>query len=93
MQIVIDIPEEYEEDFNEDKFKDCLKRTLMDCKAWNYDGLTGEYEHQTLNMFIDALETCVVLPKHHGRLIDAEYFLEEVGAPTIVEADMAESKE
>ena len=31
-----------------------------------------------------------VLPKCHGRLIDADYFLEEVSAPTIIEADRSE---
>lgn len=28
-----------------------------------------------------------ILPKGHGRIIDTEYFLEEVDAPTIVDAD------
>ena len=56
MQLIINIPKEFEKDFNSDKFKDCLTRVLMDCKGLNYKGLTGRYEHETLEMFIKAFE-------------------------------------
>lgn len=71
-EIVLKIPEEFEQDFNTDRFKECFERVLFDCKAWDYAGISGNYEHETLKMLLDAFNEAVVLPKGHGRLIDAE---------------------
>ncbi|MDT3387638.1 MAG: hypothetical protein LIR46_07770 [Bacteroidota bacterium] len=99
LEIVLKIPEEFECDFNADKFKDCFKRVLADCKAWDYSGISGAYEHETLEMFIDAFNEAVILPKGHGRLIDADALplnaIDDANygsnyiriAPTIIEAD------
>lgn len=73
-EIVLKIPKEFEQDFNADKFKECFKRVLWDCKAWNYAKASGRYEHETLEMLLDAFNEAVVLPKGHGRLIDADEF-------------------
>lgn len=57
----------------------------------------AEKDYERINTIVDmglgtnvdeAIKNGVLLPKGHGRLIDAEYFLEEVDAPTIIEADI-----
>lgn len=69
-EIVLKIPEEFEQDFNTDRFKECFERVLFDCRAWDYAGISGNYEHETLEMLLDAFNEAVVLPKGHGDLID-----------------------
>lgn len=64
-EIVLKIPQEFEQDFNADKFKECFERVLSDCKAWDYAGLSGRYEHETLEMLLNAFNEAVVLPKGH----------------------------
>lgn len=71
-EIVLKIPKEFEQDFNADKFKECFKRVLWDCKAWNYAKASGRYEHETLEMLLDVFNEAVVLPKGHGKLKDAD---------------------
>lgn len=104
-EIVLKIPEEFEEDFNTDRFRECFMRVLFDCKAWDYAGISGNYEHETLNMLLDAFSKAVVLPKGHGRLIDADALplnaIDDANygsnyiriAPTIIEADKEEENE
>lgn len=98
-EIVLKIPEEFEQDFNTDRFKESFERVLFDCKAWNYAGISGNYEHETLKMLLDAFSEAVVLPKKHGRLIDADARRTEIDeddrwvidlAQTIIEADKEE---
>lgn len=95
-EIVLKIPEEFEQDFNTDRFKESFERVLFDCKAWNYAGISGNYEHETLKMLLDAFSEAVVIPKKHGRLIDADARRTEIDeddrwvidlAQTIIEAD------
>lgn len=69
-EIILKIPKEFEQDFNADKFRECFVRVLFDCKAWNYAGISGEYEHETLEMLVEAFNEAIVLPKEHGDLID-----------------------
>lgn len=76
-EIVLKIPEEYEQDFNKDKFRECFMRVLIDCEAWNYTGVSGNYEHETLNMLLDAFSKAVALPKGHGNLIDSGKLLKK----------------
>ena len=59
MRIEIDIPKEFEEHFNQDKFKDSLERIMAD--IWhsleNGDCLcTGRYKYETIEMLEKALE-------------------------------------
>jgi len=81
-KVVLKIPQEFEQDFNTDKFKECFERVLADCKAWDYAGLSGRYEHETLEMLLDAFNEAVVLPNGYGRLIDADKFLKDNEAYT-----------
>ncbi len=104
-EIVLKIPEEFEQDFNKNKFRECFMRVLIDCEAWNYTGVSGNYEHETLKMLLDAFSEAVVLPKGHGRLIDADALplnaIDDANygsnyiriAPTIIEADKEKEDE
>lgn len=77
-EIVLKIPKEFEQDFTKDKFRECFLRVLEDCKMWDYKRLSGKYEHETIEMFIDAFNEAVVLPKGHGRLIDANAMIKDI---------------
>lgn len=54
MKLEIDIPLEYVDDFNNDKFSDFFHRVIADiCR---YDGLCGLYEKEIAYMFLDAFK-------------------------------------
>lgn len=66
MQIVINIPKEFEEHFNSDKFKDSLERIRFDTQesiASTQCALSGNYEIETLDMLIKAFLNSTPLPK------------------------------
>ena len=75
-KIVLKIPEEFEQDFNTDRFKECFERVLFDCRAWDYAGISGNYEHETLKMLLDAFNEAVVLPKGHRRIGDLDKLIQ-----------------
>lgn len=54
MKIEIEIPEEFEIDFNTDKFKDFFERAKADMNC-----LCGNYEKETADMFIEAFNNAV----------------------------------
>ena len=59
MRIEIDIPKEFEEHFNQDKFKDSLERIMADIKHSLENGdclCAGRYEYETIEMLEKALE-------------------------------------
>lgn len=59
MRIEIEIPKEFEEHFNQDKFKDSLERIMVDIfhSLENGDCLcAGRYEYETIEMLEKALE-------------------------------------
>ena len=63
MKLVIDIPKEFEQHFNEDKFKDSLLRLKTDT---NYglehdETISGIYEIELLDMLITAFEEAEVI--------------------------------
>lgn len=51
MKITIEIPFEYEAEFEKDKFEDTLKRMKADAHC-----LAGYYEKETINMLIEAFK-------------------------------------
>lgn len=51
MQLTIQIPEEFEQDFISDKFEDFFKRVLADMNC-----VCGNYEKETAEMFIKAFK-------------------------------------
>ena len=75
MKIVIDIPEkEFGIDI-EDKFQAFFKRLEVEVEDHMICGtnlLCGAYELETIQMFMQALANGTLLPKGHGRLIDAD---------------------
>lgn len=56
MKLVIDIPKEFEQHFNEDKFKDSLSRIRCDTRYCFGDGVSGGYEIELLDMLVTAFE-------------------------------------
>lgn len=73
MKVVIDMPKEFESHFKNDKFKDSLERVIYDIEHDSTgDLLSGNYEVETLRMLRDALQISTLLPKGHGRLVDAD---------------------
>lgn len=66
MKIMIDIPKEFEEHFNQDKFKDSISRIAADVISQVYS-ISGNYEIELLDMLSEAFEkaesihsTCVL---------------------------------
>ena len=62
MQIVINIPKEFEEHFSQDRFEDSLARVASDIKSFNFNNLAGIYEHETIIMLRKAIKEATVLP-------------------------------
>ena len=53
MKLIIDIPKEFETDYQGDKFKDFFSRVLCDIKGGT---LCGNYEKETAEMFLKAFD-------------------------------------
>lgn len=53
MKIIIDIPDEFINDYITDRFKDFFSRVAADI---DNDGLCGNYERETAEMFLKAFE-------------------------------------
>lgn len=59
MRVEIEIPEEFEEHFKQDKFKDSFERIMSDIKHSLENGdclCAGRYEHETIEMLEKAFE-------------------------------------
>lgn len=54
MKLEIEIPLEYVDDFNKDKFSDFFHRVIADIYCFN--GLCGLYEGEIAYMFLDAFK-------------------------------------
>jgi hypothetical protein len=57
MKLIIDIPTEFETDYNSDKFKDFFSRVLCDIEKGKC--LCGSYEKETAEMFLKAFDESV----------------------------------
>ena len=51
MKLMIDIPKEFEENWNQDRFKDCIGRLIADSHC-----VAGNYEKETAEMLIDVFD-------------------------------------
>ena len=62
MRIEIEIPKEFEEHFKQDKFKDSLKRIMVDIEHFQHSSkngywlCAGRYEYETIEMLQKAFE-------------------------------------
>lgn len=56
MKLIIDIPTEFETDYNGDKFKDFFSRVLCDIDK---GVLCGNYEKETAEMFLKAFDESI----------------------------------
>ena len=56
MKLMIDIPKEFEQYFNEDKFEDSLKRIMtgVNCQIIKELSISGNYEIEFCEMLIEA---------------------------------------
>ena len=73
MQIIINIPKEFENHFNSDRFEDSMQRIKQDIKDMICGGdvcISGNYEVETLDMLIKSFKECTLLPKGHGNIYD-----------------------
>ena len=75
MKIVFEIPKEFESHFEFDRFSDSLARVASDIEALGFK-MSGRYERETITMIRKAFENATPLPKGHGRLIDADAFID-----------------
>lgn len=78
MRIEIEIPEEFEVDYNADKFAEFLGRVKADI---DYNGMCGNYERETADVLAEAFKNSRVVQSvahEGGRLIDADAFERKV---------------
>ena len=74
MKLIIDIPKEFETDYNGDKFKDFFSRVLCDIE----DGrLCGNYEKETAEMFLKAFDESVPMDNIVEKLEEKTQFLKD----------------
>ena len=60
MKILLDIPKEFETHFNNDKFKDSLKRIKYDVDNLKQDALSWRYDVEIIDMLMVAFEKAEV---------------------------------
>ena len=66
VRLLINIPKEFEQHFQADRFEDSLHRLSADAHL-----LAGNYEQETALMLIESFKNAVPIPSH-GRLINAD---------------------
>ena len=70
MKLIIDIPTEFETDYNGDKFKDFFSRVLCDIEK---GVLCGSYEKETAEMFLKAFDESVPMANIVEKLEELPY--------------------
>lgn len=68
MQIILNIPKEFEEHYNKDRFKDSLSRVVFDIRSRNFEGVSGNYDVEAVEMLIKVLDRSI-LSSHAAKLI------------------------
>ena len=94
MKLLIDIPKEFEQQFQADRFDDSLHRLSADAHL-----LAGLYEQETAMMLSEAFKNAVPIPPH-GRLLDTveyqakmrnayddDWLTVLMGTPTVIPAN------
>lgn len=67
MKVTIEIPKEFEEYFNQDRFEDSLERIEVDIDENREYGLSGLYEIELVAMLRNALSNAVEISTDIGR--------------------------
>ena len=79
MKLIIDIPKEFENDFNVTKFEDLINKVRGDLHKFyarlDEYGMISDNEVQTINMLQIAFRNSKLLPKGHGDLVDRNELL------------------
>ena len=70
MKLIIDIPKEFETDYNGDKFKDFFSRVLCDIDK---GVLCGNYEKEIAEMFLKAFDESVPMANIVEKLEEESY--------------------
>lgn len=60
-KIILEIPSEFEEEYESNKFFESFMRVLTDVKSIENFKLSGNYEFETLNMLIKAFKNSEVV--------------------------------
>ena len=75
MKLIIDIPAEFETDYNGDKFKDFFSRVLCDIDK---GVLCGNYEKETAEMFLKAFDESVPMANILEKLEESQERYDDV---------------
>lgn len=74
MKLVIDIPKEFEQHFNEDRFADSLARLACDIENHTVS-LSGRYEWETIDMLQKAFENAEIIDEASCFINDDPIFI------------------
>lgn len=85
MKLVIDIPEEFEELFEDDRLEDFLARVASDMESFGLP--MAIHRKEILTMLRVALKNGTPLPKGHGRLIDADELHQKIENIVIIDGE------
>lgn len=85
MRLLINIPKEFEEHFQADRFEDTLHRLSADAHL-----LAGNYEQETAAMLIESFKNAIPIPRK--RLIDADELKKIVASAKHMDANIFEGK-
>lgn len=73
VKLTIELPEEFEEHFQTDKFKDSLHRVEADLRQWFYDPcqLSGNYEIELIEQLGRSFSKAELIDERPARLVRA----------------------
>ena len=78
MKLIIDIPKEFETDYEVNRFQDFFTRVLYSIeKVDGLYGLCGNYEKETAEMFLKAFDESVPMANIVEKLEERERYLEK----------------
>ena len=81
MRLLINIPKEFEQHFQADRFEDSLHRLSADVHL-----LAGNYEKETAAMLIESFKNAIPIPR--GRLFDADALKKVIANEKHMDADI-----
>ena len=83
MNIILKIPKEFEEHYNRERFKDSLERINLDIRSLKFEGLSGTYDYEVVEMLITAFSYSIPMSSCMGKLcLNSMYGLSAISAYT-----------